>query len=129
MKKVIAKTSGAFELFDLGTKVTLSVSPSLVPWTHFLEARAGRGEVEVLANNLPMSADPAEWLEFLAECKDDLDLAIASFVAAAKGEKVEAPSDYDRADLEAQANELGIKFKSNISDEKLAERIAAKLEE
>jgi len=50
--------------------------------------------------------------------------------AAAKAEQVpeqegSAPVAATRAELEAEATALGIKFRSNTSDETLAERIAA----
>lgn len=47
--------------------------------------------------------------------------------APEKEPEPEEPAKPTREALEAQANELGVEFRSNISDEKLAERIADKL--
>lgn len=62
------------------------------------------------------------WFETTTEAKE------ASEVAKTKREaELNAPPS--RAELETKANELGIKFNDKMSDKKLADLIAANLEE
>lgn len=59
------------------------------------------------------------------------DEAFAASEMAASAARADAADDEPptREELEAKATELGIDFRSNISDKTLAERIAAKLAE
>lgn len=56
----------------------------------------------------------------LAEAKGETTKAAAEAEAKAAAEA----ESVDRAGLEAQAKELNVKFNANLSDEKLAERVA-----
>ena len=114
--KIIAKTTGPFALLDSLTRDLLEEhTPSLVTMTNFIESRIAKGEIKVLASNLPNDADPEEFKTFLQD-SGNVTLAVASFVS-----KFEDQSG--REALEARARELGVEFRSNISDEKLAARV------
>lgn len=79
--KVIAKTTTNIMLVDPVTKAILEQSPPrVVPWSVFFEARTGRGQIKILANDLPNEASDEEFQEFLKDSKDET-LAVASFVS------------------------------------------------
>jgi len=113
--KVIAKTTKPINLIDPQHRDLLEETPHVVVWTQFKEARTGAGQIKVLAADLPMEASDEDFQKYLVEA-EDVDLAVAAYVSSFE--------DDVRALLEAEANELGVKFSANLGDEKLAERIA-----
>lgn len=114
--KAIVETTSNIMLVDAGTKDFLPEDrPAVMTMTQFLQTRIGKGDVRVLAADLPNEANDADFVEYLKDA-EKTDLAIASYVSSFQSS--------DREELEARANELKIKFRSNISDEGLAEKIA-----
>jgi hypothetical protein len=128
--KSIIKTIGAISLMDPQTKEFITNAPRVAVWSHFLEARTGKGQLKVLAADLPKEATDEDFQAFLAESDQREDLAVASFVSQFLDDEDEDEKEPDpvksqeRIDLEAKAGEMGVKFRANITDEKLTERVA-----
>lgn len=78
--KLFAKTTGPFMLYVSGTnEVVEGDRPYVIGASHFITSRAAKGELTVLANDLPDSADDAVFAKFWAESKGDAELAMASY--------------------------------------------------
>lgn len=66
--KVIAKTTGPFELVDLFSQETLRHDrPAVVKWSSFFEAHVGAGRAEILLGQLPEEANDADFAEYWQE--------------------------------------------------------------
>jgi len=78
--KVIAKTTGAFELYDPNNREVMQVQPRVVEWTQFYESRTGAGQIKVLASNLPEEATDAAFQKFLEEAESE-PLAVAAYLS------------------------------------------------
>lgn len=114
--KAIVETTSNIMLVDAGTKEFLPEDrPAVMTMTQFLQSRIGKGDVRVLAADLPADANDADFEGYLQESENE-ELAIAAYVSSLRSG--------DREALEARAKELKVKFRSNISDEGLAEKIA-----
>jgi hypothetical protein len=117
--KSIIKTKGAFELYDPTTREHVQQRPRVVTWTQFFEARTGAGQIVVMESGLPDAANDTDFQGYLKESTTE-ELAAASYASSFNEA---APTE--RELLEMKARELGLDFRSNISDSKLAERVAA----
>ena len=84
--KTIAKTTTPIMLIDPQTRDVLQERPSVVTWTQFLEARTGKGQIKVLAADLPAEATDADFQKYLDEAENE-ELAVASFVSQYEPEK------------------------------------------
>lgn len=80
--KVIAKTTKPIMLIDPYTREYLETDPKLVRWTQFFEARTGKGEIEILASNLPDDASSGDFLDYLRDSDGQVDLAVSAFVSS-----------------------------------------------
>lgn len=111
---------------DPQTKEFITNAPRVVVWSHFLEARTGKGQLKILASDLPELATDEDFQAFLADSDQKEDLAVASFVSQFEEDEdeKEPTKSQERIDLEAEAEKLGVKFRTNITDEKLTERVA-----
>lgn len=87
--KNIVKVTGAFMLIDPQTKDYIEERPHVVTWTQFLEARTGKGQIKILAANLPDEASDIEFQRYLDEA-EDVDLAVASYVSSFEETEEEA---------------------------------------
>lgn len=126
--KVIAKTTSAINLIEPMTRELLEEIPRVVHWSQFLESRTGKGQIKVLASDLPDEATDKEFQGFLDESDGDVDLAVEAYKSTFEMDEDEPELPiFSREELEKQAAELKVQFKSNISDEKLAERVAEAL--
>lgn len=125
--KVIAKTTSPIMLVDPVSRAILEQDPPrVVPWSNFFESRTGKGQIKILGSDLPPEASDEEFQKYLAEA-EDLELAVAAYVSSfgeAEEDAVEPQKSDERLALEAEAESLEVKFRANISDEKLAEKIA-----
>lgn len=115
--KIIAKTTGPFELLNTNKEFLTAEKPHVVTETQFIVQRAAKGQVKILANELPAEASDEEFQDYLKDAENE-DLAVASYVS-----KFAEGTLPPREELEARAEELGVTFRSNISDKKLAEKI------
>ncbi|MCG7628998.1 hypothetical protein MHM88_14395 [Epibacterium sp. MM17-32] len=80
--KAIAKTSQSIMLVDPQTREILTHDkPSVVTWTQFLEARTGKGQIKILASDLPTEASDTEFQKFLAEADGKEDLAVEAYLS------------------------------------------------
>lgn len=88
--KTIAKTTSAIMLMDPYQRQELDETPHLVTWNHFFEARTGKGQIKILASNIPDSATDEDLQAFLKDSGTE-ELAIASFVSQFEEPKKAAP--------------------------------------
>jgi len=95
---IIAQTTGQFDLLDPHTLREVSYDrPYCIKPTVFIDQRAARGDVKIIATDLPDEASDELWASYLAESQGDLDLAVASFKSAfepkdaGEGEKAPEP--------------------------------------
>jgi hypothetical protein len=80
--KVIAQTTSSILLMDpINQDVVSYDKPTVVTWSHFFEARAGKGQIKTLASNLPDEASNEEFQEYLKEADGKIELAVESFVS------------------------------------------------
>lgn len=88
--KIIVETTGEFGLMS-GREEIQHHRPSVVTQTYFTETRTGNGQLKVLCNDVPDSADDKTFAEIYMDCisgaekdtplEDTARLAIDSYVA------------------------------------------------
>lgn len=99
--KAIAITTSPIMLIDPQTRQILTHDkPSLITWTQFLEARTGKGEIKILASNVPDEADANEFDDYLKEA-ENVDLAVAAFMSSFEEKEEEAPKPKGKAKTKA----------------------------
>ena len=77
--KLLVETTGPFQLLDDETRQLIrSVGQTVVQKTGFVERFAMLGHLKLVAQ-LAEEATDTEWKKTIAECKDDLTLAVESF--------------------------------------------------
>lgn len=113
--KALVETTGAFMLYDMGTREEVSdARPSVLTQGQFLQVQVSIGQLRVLHAELPEEATDADWEAWLVECDGDVEFAIASYVAklaeppeekplTAKERKAQAKADAEAARLAALA--------------------------
>lgn len=80
--KALVETDGDFMLFNATTlEVVESHRPSIIAEGYFLQAQLGLGHIRVLQTGLPEETTDAEWAEWLKASDDNVELAVASFLA------------------------------------------------
>lgn len=91
--KSIVETTGNFGLLNTNGDYIEATRPSVTKSTIFIEQRLVRGDLKVLAKDLPKEAEDADFVKFLEDSKGDVKLAVEAFCATfgrnAAGEAVE----------------------------------------
>lgn len=82
--KILAQTVGNFMLMDNGLKNNILEAhrPGVVVVTQFVNQRLGMNQIQVLQNDIPESAEDADFEKFWVESYGDEALAIESFLAS-----------------------------------------------
>jgi hypothetical protein len=96
--RLLVETNGDFQLQDdQNGKLIRAVGYTLVEKTSFVEWRCGLGHLKIIGQTGDAATD-AEWLAYVAECKTDMTLAVASFTANFPVEERDTlPTDPDEA--------------------------------
>lgn len=79
MYNCIVETKGEFGLLNSNGDDIRHNRPTLTLQTTFIEQRLLRGDIRVLARNLPRTSTDAEFEQVLKDSKDDVKLAVAAF--------------------------------------------------
>jgi hypothetical protein len=94
--KILAHTTGAFMLVDSTTGDEIApFRPSVIRRSSFIDTRVKLKQI-VVVSELTEDATDAQFVQFLKESDNDIELAMQSFVAAF-GPKEEAPEQVDAA--------------------------------
>lgn len=95
--KCIVETTGKFSLISGNGDHIKDDRPSVVSNNSFIESRMYRGDLRILAKNLPPEASDVEFYEFYIECKKNTELAVNSYCAKfglnTQGEATETVSE------------------------------------
>lgn len=83
MSKILAETTGEFELVDFsyGGAIVAHNRPSVVESTTFIQSRTALGQIRVL-DTLTDEATDAEFEKYYLESDKDAELAISAFKTA-----------------------------------------------
>ncbi len=80
--KHLVETSGNFMLFDGATKTYIQHDrPTVAEVSSFLSERIGKGEVLIIAQNLPEAANDADYGQIVKEFEGDTAAATASYMS------------------------------------------------
>ena len=89
--KLLVETTGPFMKVLVNPRQEIEHNrPTVVESSGALDGMIALGDIKVLLGQLHHSATDAEWLTWLQECDDNVELAIASFLAE-QTKKLEAP--------------------------------------
>ena len=87
-KRMIVETTGAFGLGDRSVSPAQEIDafrPSVVKASAFLGSRIGLGQVRILVDDLPETANDADFAKTLSE-SESLDLALDAYTAEVSGD-------------------------------------------
>jgi len=82
MPKVLAETTGDFQLQDEKLQHLPAFRPAVVVMNHSLQRHLGNSQLRILIADLNDEATDAEFVKYLGESEGDRELAIASFASA-----------------------------------------------
>lgn len=80
--KHLVETSGDFMLYDIGTKSYIPHNrPAVIEVTPFISERIGKGELNIIAHNIPEEAKDSDYEEYVKEYSGDTAAATASYLS------------------------------------------------
>lgn len=90
--KVLIETTGEFMLVDPHVRFEIPADrPSVAQPTPFIHDRAARGQIRILATDLPANTTDEDFLGFWMESDGEQELAVASYLSQFEVEEKPAP--------------------------------------
>jgi hypothetical protein len=124
--KLIVKPNGPHGYMDPTSRDEVQpFRPSVVKSTPYIESLIGSGKLKLVSNELSENATDKEFAKYHAECKDDPELCLQSFLSKFGVHKDAEKEAEKEAKAEEKAKEVEAKAKAKAeADAKAAEEKA-----